>query len=372
MNTVNEAIDTLTQAFGEFKTSQEERFRHLELSYKRPAFETSGTFSHTETEQKKALLSYVRQGEAKQLESAEIKSLTAGVEADGGYLIPQVVADRIGRDLQDLSPIRAISSVITISASAIELLLDKDGAEVGWVTETAERKETKTPNLMKLRIPVHELYAKPRATQKLLDDARVDVESWLAGRIATKLAQVENHAFIHGDGDNKPKGFLSYETKERAELEWGKLEHIKTGKDGAFSEENAADILIETMNALKPEYQKGAVWLMSRSAHAMVRKLKDQNHQYLWQPGLADEVSPTLLGHPVVLAEDMPALVAGTASKSIIFGTFREGYQIVDRAGMRILRDPFSSKPYVEFYTTKRVGGDVINFEALKVISFAV
>mgnify|MGYP001065883101 CR=1 FL=1 len=371
MTTVNEAIETLTHAFGDFKTSQEARLHHLELAHKRPAFENNGGFLQAETAQKKALLNYVRQGEAKHLESMEIKNLTTGVEADGGYLIPQVIADRIGRDLEDLSPIRAISSVITISASAIELLLDKEGAEVGWVTEIAERPETKTPTLMKLRIPVHELYAKPRATQKLLDDARVDVESWLAGRIATKLSQVENHAFIQGDGDNKPKGFLTYETKDRATWEWGKLEHIKTGKDGAFSDQNAADILIETMNALKPEYQKGAVWLMSRSAHAMVRKLKDQNHHYLWQPGLADDVSPTLLGYPVVLAEDMPSLVAGTPSKSIVFGNFREGYQIVDRAGMRILRDPFSSKPYVEFYTTKRVGGDVINFEALKVIFFA-
>ncbi len=371
MNTVNEAIDTLTHAFGEFKASQEDRLRHLEVAYKRPAFETSSSLSYGEMDQKKALLTYVRQGESKHLESSETKSLTTGVEADGGYLIPQVVSDRIGRELQELSPIRAISNVMTISASAVELLLDKEGAEVGWVTETAERKETKTPNLMKLRIPVHELYAKPRATQKLLDDARVDVESWLAGRLATKLAQVENHAFIHGDGDNKPKGFLAYETTDRTHWEWGKIEHIKTGKDGAFSDENAADILIDTMNALKPEYQKGAVWVMSRSAHAMVRKLKDQNHHYLWQPGLADEVSPTLLGYPVVLAEDMPALVAGTASKSIVFGNFKEGYQVVDRAGMRIMRDPFSSKPYVEFYTTKRVGGDVINFEALKVISFA-
>lgn len=368
---MHDAIETLTHAFGDFKANQEERLRHLEIASKRPAFERLDPLSGTETDQKKALLSYVRQGDTKLLERAETKSLTSGVEADGGYLIPQVVSDRIGRDLQELSPIRAISSVITISASAIELLLDKEGAEVGWVSETAERKETKTPDLMKLRISVHELYAKPRATQKLLDDARVDVESWLAGRIATKLAQVENHAFIHGNGDNKPKDFLHYDTVDRAQWEWGKLEHLKTGKEGAFADDHAADILIETMNALKPEYQKGAVWVMSRSAHAMARKLKDQNHQYLWQPGLADEITPTLLGYPVVLAEDMPALVAGTASKSIVFGNFKEGYQIVDRAGIRILRDPFSSKPYVEFYTTKRVGGDVINFEALKVISFA-
>ena len=297
--------------------------------------------------------------------------MNTGVDTDGGYLIPQVIATRISHELRDLCPIRALASVISISSSAVELLVDRESPEVGWVAETEERPETKAPNLAKIRIPVHELYAKPRATQKLLDDACINVEEWLASRIAGKMAQVENQAFLRGDGNNKPKGFLAYETVKRADLEWGKIEHVMTGKDGAFMDQDPADVLIDAIYAMKSEYQRGAVWLMSASAHASIRRLKDKNGLYVWQPGLSLETGPTLLGHKVVIIDDMPVLNPGDVSDSIVFANLKEGYQIVDRMGTRVLRDPFSAKPYVEFYTTKRVGGDVINFDAFKVIKFA-
>lgn len=185
------------------------------------------------------------------------------------------------------------------------------------------------------------------------------------------MAQVENQAFLRGDGKNKPRGFLNYPTVKRENLEWGKIEHVLTGKDGAFSERDPADILIEAIYAMKSEYQRGAVWLMSASAHASVRRLKDKNGLYLWQPGISLDTGPTLMGHKVVIIDDMPVLNPGEASDSIVFANLKEGYQIVDRMGTRVLRDPFSAKPYVEFYTTKRVGGDVINFDAFKVIKFA-
>jgi HK97 family phage major capsid protein len=221
--------------------------------------------------------------------------------------------------------------------------------------------------LAKIRIPVHEIYAKSRATQKLLDDAKIDVESWLASKVATAMLVKENHAFINGDGNGKPRGLLSYPTVAGDDVEWGKLEHVLSGEDGAFID---GDVLIDVSSRLKPGYLDGAVWLMSRTAQMAVRKLKDKvTGSYLWQPALLSGAPNTLLGHPVVVADDMPAFAKG--SLSVAFGNFQHAYQIVDHSGMHVLRDPYSAKPYVEFYTTRRVGGDVVNFEAVKLIKFS-
>lgn len=202
----------------------------------------------------------------------------------------------------------------------------------------------------------------------MLDDASIDLETWLVNKIADRIADVENQAFVSGNGNHKPKGFMDYPTVAVGQGQWGRLEEIKTGHDGVLDD---TDILIKTFHTLKPQYLKDAVWLMSRSAIASVRLLKDQQGQYLWQPGLMAGTTSTLLGHPVIICDDMPPLVQGTASKSIAFGNWQEGYQIVDRANITLLRDPYSAKPYVEFYVTKRVGGDVINFDAIKLINCA-
>ena len=319
-------------------------------------------------EYKTAFKNYVRKGDDSLLQ----KSLSTESDAQGGYLVPTKIEERLTRQLEISSPLRRLSSTLTISTSAVEMLLDRNGAEVGWTQEIGDRNETGTPQLMKIRIPVHELYAKNRATQKLLDDSEVDIEAWLSSRVANKMSQMENVAFVLGDGNNKPRGFLTYPTAAKADVEWGQLEALKTGVQGDFAEGNQIDILVDTINALSPLYQKGAVWLMSPSALAAVRKLKDHNQQSLWQPALGEASPATLLGYPVEVVEEMPALVAGTASNAIVFGNFKEAYQIVDHTGTHVLRDPYSSKPYVEFYTTKRVGGDVVNFEAIKVISFDI
>ncbi len=245
--------------------------------------------------------------------------------------------------------------------------MDKGSADVGWVSELADRAETGTPELEKVRISVHQIYAKPRASQKILDDARIDVENWLVGKVSEKMAASENAAFVNGDGDNKPKGFLSYPLVNVAAGEWGKIESVKSGADGQFVK---PDVLLDAINAMKPQYLHGAVWLMSRSAMAALRKFKDDWNQYLWQPGLAAGSPATLFGYPVVVNDEMPALIDGKESTSIVFANFHEVYQIVDRESMHVLRDPYSAKPYVEFYVTKRVGGDVINFDAIKAIQF--
>ncbi len=347
----------------------ENRLKQMDALASRPQLETDPDFfcSHS-----RAFMDYIRKGLEPPLHQYEQKSLSVGADRDGGYLVPSGLHDRLYATLQATSVMRGVSNVREISSSVLEMLIDKDAAEVGWVAETGERRETKTPELAKARIPVHEMYARPRATQKLLDDVSLNVEEWLSQKISQKMAVLENTAFISGDGDNKPKGILAYEVVAKEQWEWGKLEGLKTGADGNFAEGKGPETLINFFHTLKPPYLPGASWLMSRVTQGALRMLKDaENHHYLWQPPLAGFPTPTLLGYPVMVCDDVPNLVSGTGSKSIIFGNFKEGYQIVDRTGIRVLRDPYSAKPYVEFYTTRRMGGDVLNFEALKILNFA-
>ncbi|MCE2950688.1 MAG: phage major capsid protein [Alphaproteobacteria bacterium] len=376
MDKVVSSVQELTKSFESFKQAQQARVTQLEkrfLSSARPglSWEAQTDTSEESLAHKQAFQSYLRKGDDKALLSLSCtKSLSTGSDVDGGYLVPQVLSENLRRDLQGLSSIRQLASVMTVSASAVEILLSQSGEEAGWVAETGERAETGTPKLVKKRIAVNELYARPRATQKLLEDSLIDVEAWLSQKIARRMAQLENAAFIAGDGQQKPKGFLSYASTLKADLAADTFEHVKTGVDGAFTDENGADVLMRTMEALDPQYAKEAVWVMSASAHGAIRRLKDQNGQFLWNPALSQGAPETLLGYPVVIVEGMPELVSGTASTSIVFGNFKEAYQIVDRAGTYVLRDPYSAKPYVEFYTVRRVGGDVLNFNALKMVRF--
>ncbi len=347
----------------------EGRLQQLDVVVHRPALDNHADPFPNHTH---AFMDYIRKGLDTPLHHYEQKSLSATTDRDGGYLVPTGLHDRLYATLQTASIFRSIANVREISSSALEMLIDKDFADVGWVAETDAREETKTPELAKMRIPVHEMYAKPRATQKLLDDASLNVEEWLSHKIAQKMAAMENEAFLLGDGSNKPKGILNYKTTSLPDWEWGKLEETKSGEDGAFPKDKNANVLINLFHSLKTPYLTGACWLMSRMTQGTLRTLKDpDNHQYLWQPPLAGIPTSTLLGYPIHLCDDMPNLIQGVPSKSILFGNFKEGYQIVDRTGIRVLRDPYSSKPYVEFYTTRRVGGDVLNFEAIKVLNFA-
>jgi len=389
---IREAVDTLQQAFQEFKAANDQRLEVLEIkgsidplvdekvnrlnevvekahnrltrleaAAQRPYLPT---VNEQDGGEKAAFFSYVRKG----MEGIEQKSLTSLSDASGGYLIPPSMLDKIHSTMVVTSPMRSLSRVTSISTDALELLQEKGSADVGWVAETAERPETQTPELKKIRIPVHQIYAKPRASQKLLDDSSVDIESWLAQKIAEKMILTENAAFFTGDGDGKPRGFLTYELVELGKGDWGKFEAVPSKSIDRLED---GDVLMSTFHALKAQYLSGATWLVARSALAAIRKLKGENRQYLWQPSMIEGTPATLLGCPVAIADEMPELDEGKSSTAIAFGNFREAYQIVDRAGLHVLRDPFSAKPYVEFYATKRVGGDVINFDALKFIHFS-
>jgi HK97 family phage major capsid protein len=272
----------------------------------------------------------------------------------------------------DTSPIRQIANVVTIGTDALEGVRDTDEAASGWVSEMGSRAETNTPQLGAWRIAVHELYANPRATQKLLDDANIDAEAWLAGKIADKFSRDQNAAFVNGNGVGRPQGFCAYATAATADSSraWGTLEHVGTGVNGDFAASTPADIMFDLISRFKPHYLSDATFVTNRAVLARIRKFKESTtNAYIWQPGLQAGTPDSLLGYPVNMAEDMPALASG--SLSLALGNFKEGYQIVDRMGVRLLRDPFSSKPYVQFYTTCRVGGAVVQFESIKFIRFA-
>lgn len=315
---------------------------------------------------------FVRKGSDEGMKDLQAKAMSIGTPADGGYAVPEQIDREIEKLQRDLSPIRQIAKVVTVGTSDYKKLVNKNGIASGWVGETDARTATNTSQLAEVTPFMGEIYANPQVTQQALDDIFYDVEADISEQLVEEFAVAEGTAFITGNGTNKPKGFLAYTTAATADSSraFGTIEHIATGVAGDFAASNKADVLFDTVKALKAGYRAGAGWVMSKALMFEVMKFKDTTGQYLWQPKLTDSgLGLLLLGFGVTEAEDMPAKAAN--SLSIAFGNFRRGYTIVDRLGMRMLRDPYSNKPYVGFYTTKRVGGMVVNSEAIKVVKFA-
>jgi phage major capsid protein, HK97 family len=321
---------------------------------------------------------WLRTGEEKGLADlqqqvfGEFKAFSNGSDPDGGYFVHPDLSGQIVMRIWESSPVRQYAAVQTISTDKLVGFRDREDMDAGWVGETQSRPETNTPERGRWEISVHEQYAKPKVTQQHLEDAAYDVEGYLEGRIADKFGRMEAAAFVTGNGAGKPRGFTTYSTAATADATRADktFEHVLSGADGAFkaANSNPADCLVDAVHALKADYRPGAVWMMARLTVGAVRKIKDTTGVYLWQPSLQLAQPATLLGYPIAEAEDMPALAAD--SLSIAFGNFRRGYQIVDRVGISTLRDPYSSKPFVEFYSRRRVGGDVIDWEAIKFVKF--
>ena len=320
-------------------------------------------------EHKAAFDRYIRGGVEQDLRQLEEKAMSVGSDPDGGYLVPEQVETEVGKRLAAISPIRAIADVREVSGATLKKPFAISGPAVGWVGETASRPQTDASTLAELTFPTMELYAMPAATPSLLDDAAVNVEEWIAAEVETAFAQQEGAAFVNGDGINKPKGFMAENAVDEGSWSWGKLGRVATGTDGAFSATGQADCLIDLVYSLKAGYRQNAQFVMNRRTQAAVRKLKDADGNYLWQPPAAVGAKASLLNFAITEAEDMPDITSD--AHAIAFGDFKRGYLIVDRLGLRILRDPFSAKPYVLFYTTKRVGGGVQDFDAIKLLQFA-
>ena len=311
---------------------------------------------------------YLRKG----LEAGvELKSFSGASGAEGGYAVPREIDALIDATLKSISPIRAIANVVQTGSAGYRKLVTSGGAPSGWASETGARAETGTPVFHEIVPPSGELFANPAASQAMLDDAQFDVENWLAGEIAMEFAKAEGAAFVNGNGINQPKGFLKATVTNEGDSvrAFGTLQYVASGAADGFAAVRPEEKLIDLVHALRAPYRQGAVFLMNSATLARIRKFKTDDGAFMWQPGLAAGQPDTLLGYPVVEAEDMPDIAAGNLS--IAFGNFKAGYVIAERAATTILRDPYTNKPFVHFYAVKRVGGAVANSEAIKLMKFA-
>lgn len=325
----------------------------------RPAIEGGTTAS---VEVKSFVDGYLRRGS-----EAEIKSVTGAVPADGGFAVPREIDAMISSRLAAISPIRAIAQVVQVGSSGYRKLVTTSGTASGWVSETAARPMTGTPQFAEIAPPAGDLYANPAASQGMLDDAAFDIESWLANEIAMEFARAEGAAFVGGTGANQPLGFLSSPTSLSGDAvrAFGTLQYLGSGNATGFDSE--PDVrLIDLVHSLKAGHRQGATWVMNSATLAKVRKLKSADGNFLWQPGLVSGQPDRLLGYRVIEAEDMPNVAAGACP--IAFGNFQAGYLITERSATQVLRDPFTNKPFVHFYATKRVGGQVLDSDAIKLL----
>ena len=327
--------------------------------------------AETDTPHKKAFAAYLRSGDDDGLRglTVEEKALSTTVAADGGYLVDPVTASQIVGVLRSSASIRSIATVVQVEASAFDVLVDHTDIGAGWASETAERTESGTPQVDRISIPLHELSALPKASQRLLDDSAFDVEGWLAQRIADKFSRAEAQAFVSGDGIEKPRGFLSYPKVDHELFAWGSLGYVPTGVDGDFNAADPADAIVDLVYALGARYRANGTFVMNSKTAGAVRKMKDADGRFLWTDGIAAGEPARLMGYPVLIAEDMPDIAPGAFA--IAYGDFRAGYTVAERPDLRILRDPFSAKPHVLFYATKRIGGDISDFAAIKLLKFA-
>ncbi len=315
----------------------------------------------------KAMEAYLRRGSEEGLRglTLEGKAMSTAVNSDGGFLVDPQTSDMVRSVLNSTASLRAVAAVVNVEATSFDVLIDHSDVGAGWATETGSVSETATPVIDRIVIPLHELSALPKASQRLLDDSAFDIEGWLAGRIADKFARAEAQAFITGDGVDKPRGILDHTMVANDAWAWGSIGYVATGSAGDIG---SADAVIDLVYALDARYRAGASFVMNSKTAGLIRKLKDADGRFLWSDGLAAGEPARLMGYPVLVAEDMPDVA--TDSFSIAFGDFGAGYTIAERPDLRILRDPFSAKPHVLFYATKRVGGDVSDFAAIKLMKF--
>jgi len=345
---------------------QEERLTMLDRKSVTHARPHLGAATDLEAPHQKAFGAYLRSGEDDGLRGLELegKALSTSVNSDGGYLVDPQTSETIKSVLNATASIRAIAQVVNVEATSYDVLVDHTDLAAGWAAETASATETDTPQIDRVTIPLHELSALPKASQRLLDDSAFDIESWLAQRIADKFARAEAAAFVTGDGNDKPTGFLTHPKVDNDSWSWGSLGYVASGSEGSTD----ADPIVDLVYALGAEYRANASFVMNSKTAGTVRKLKDADGRFLWSDGLASGEPARLMGYPVLVCEDMPDPEAD--SYSIALGDFGAGYTVAERPDLRVLRDPFSAKPHVLFYATKRVGGDVSDFAAIKLLKF--
>ncbi|RGP36824.1 phage major capsid protein [Pseudotabrizicola alkalilacus] len=351
---------------------QEERLTMLNqktMSYGRPALSAAADL---DAPHQKAFDAYLRSGDDDGLRGLvlEGKALNTAVAAEGGYLVDPQTADTIRSLLVSTSSLRSVANVVQVDAVSFDVLIDRTEVGSGWATEAAAQAETATPAIERISIKLHELSAMPKASQRLLDDSAFDVEGWLAGKIATRFIRAEAAAFVNGDGIDKPRGILLPPKVANASWTWGSLGYVPTEAAADFAAANSADCIVNLVYALGADYRANGTFVMNSKTAGAVRKMKDADGRFMWSDGLQAGEPPRLMGYAVLICEDMPDVAAN--AYPIAFGDFASGYTIAERPDLRILRDPFSAKPHVLFYANKRVGGDITDFAAIKLLKVAV
>ncbi len=371
---VAEAVQGFVTEFKGFQADMQTKLQQTEerltmldrknLSVQRPHLAAN---ADVEAPHQKAMAAYLRSGDDDGLRGLELegKSLSTAVNSDGGYLVDAQTSETVKSSLNSTASIRSIASVVNVEATSYDVLIDHTDIGTGWASETGNLTETATPQIDRISIPLHELSALPKASQRLLDDSAFDIENWLADRIASKFARAEAAAFVAGDGVDKPRGFLDHSIVADASWTWGNIGYVPTEVDGAVT----AEAIVTVVYALAAEYRANGTFVMNSKTAGQIRKLKDNDGRFLWSDGLAAGEPARLMGYPVLIAEDMPD--PDSNADAIAFGDFAAGYTVAERPDLRVLRDPFSAKPHVLFYATKRVGGDVSDFAAIKILRFA-
>ena len=362
-----EEIDRINATMTERQSELDELNRRIAASSVDGASSEYGSEDREHTNQ---ITNYMRRG------AEPTMTATAGQDPDGGYTVSHEMEDGIDRIVGSFGAMRSLARVQSISDNEYRRLRGLGGSTSGWVGEEDSRPETSTPTLQMLRFPTHELYANPAATQTLLEDGQVDIAAWLAEEVGIEFAEEESEAFITGNGNNRPRGIIGGYTPV-ANSSFGNSSqgfgYIATGVSGAFgaggtTSTGQSDEILDMIYALNRAYRQNGTFIMNDLTQAEVRKFKDADGHYIWQPSLQAGEPSQLLGYAVEVDDFMPDV--GADSFSIAFGDWARAYLIIDRRGVAVLRDPFTNKPYVHFYTTKRVGGGIQNFEAAKLLKF--
>ena len=350
-------------------TTRIERLDRKAADTRRPALATRAT---DELPHRKAFGAYIRQGDEDQFKALglEGKGYNTAIAAEGGFLVDPQTSEMVAHVLRSGASIRAVARIVQVEATAYDVLVDHGEIGAGWITETDASLADVTPTVSRISVELHELSAAPSASQRILDDTAFDMEAWLAERIADRFLRAESDAFVNGTGTNQPAGFLTKAMVPEATWSWGNIGYVATGTDGDFDPNEPGNAIVDLVYTLGAEYRARAVFVMNSKTAGELRKMKDSHGRFLWVEGLAGDQPARLLGYPVQICEAMPEI--GSDSFSIAFGDFHHGYTIAERPDIRILRDPFTNRPNVTFFATKRVGGDVTDFAAIKTLKFGV
>ncbi len=359
----SEQVGTLNEKLSELdalKSALQDELAGL----KRP---NGGSESKAVSDHKAAFAQFIRKGKDDGLAELEQKAMQTGSDPDGGYAVPEELDRNIINALRDEVVMRQECNVVSVGSPNFKRLVNQGGTNSGWVGETDPRPETKTSKLTPIDPVWGEIYGNPAATQTMLDDGFFNVEQFIVSELTQEFAEQEESAFTHGNGQNKPKGLLAYGSDETADKDraWGKLQHLLLKKPTDIS----ADEIMKLIYTLRKVYRSGAKFMMNNNMLFQVRTLKDAQNNYLWQPGLQLDQPSALLGYGIAENEQFADLAAGATP--IAFGNFKRCYTILDRMGVRMLRDPYTNKPFIHFYTTKRVGSMLVDSNAVKLLKAA-